>query len=53
MQKFSPEGTRFYRVNCSAGEGFRENDWFTNENGIKYVLNEYVKIWMGIVTNAL
>jgi uncharacterized SAM-binding protein YcdF (DUF218 family) len=52
LQKYTPVGTRIYRVNCSSREGLRENDWFTNEEGIKYVFQEYYKLWFGLVINT-
>jgi len=52
LQKYTPVGTRIYRVNCLAREGLRENDWFTNEEGIKYVFQEYYKLWFGLAINT-
>src|SRR5579884_985753 len=49
MKKYSPVGTKFFRVNSLVSEGLREGDWFTNESGIKYIFNEFGKIWMGLV----
>lgn len=52
LEKFSPEGTKIYRVNCTTREGLRVNDWFTNEEGIIYVMTEYYKLWFGLVINT-
>lgn len=51
LLKFSPPETQVYRVNCTTKAGLRSNDWFTNEEGIRYVLSEYYKLWFGLVLN--
>ena len=30
LEKYTPTGTKIYRVNCTTKEGLRKNDWFTN-----------------------
>jgi hypothetical protein len=52
MQKYTPVGTKIYRVNCSARPGLRQDDWFTNEEGVKYVFLEFCKLWFGLVMNT-
>lgn len=52
LQKYTPAGTKIYRVNCVTREGLREDDWFTNEEGIRYVFFEYYKLWFGLAINT-
>jgi len=53
MQKYTPEGVKILRVNSPTRAGLREDDWFTNEEGVKYVLHEYGKIWIALTTNTI
>lgn len=52
MEKYSPIGTKILRVNCLTRDGLKENDWFTNEEGIRYIMLEFYKIWFGLVLNS-
>jgi uncharacterized SAM-binding protein YcdF (DUF218 family) len=53
MMKYTPLDTIVFRANSSTRKGLRENDWFTNEEGIRYVLGEFYKIWFGLVINTI
>jgi uncharacterized SAM-binding protein YcdF (DUF218 family) len=52
LAKYTSQGTQIYRVNCETRQGLRKDDWFTNEQGIFYILSEYYKLWFGLVINT-
>lgn len=53
FMKYCPEGITAYRINCKTKDNLQEDTWFKNEEGIKYVLGEYIKIWMSLATNTI
>lgn len=53
FKKYCPWGVEVIRVNCETKENLTQEEWFKNEEGIRYVLGEFRKIWISLVTNSI
>ncbi len=53
FMKMSPEGTEVFGFPCGTLPQTSKEEWFKNEVGIRTVLNEYLKIKVGIETNKI
>lgn len=54
MMKYIPDEYRLYRVNAPVNPrgDYTENGWFKNENGIRLVFGELVKLRIGVALNT-
>ncbi len=52
FQKYLPENIEVIRHNCGTGEKFSRDGWFTNPEGIKIVLNEFIKMRIAVILNT-
>ena len=54
MSKYIPSDYKLYRVNTliNADGDYAEKRWFTNENGIKIIFGEFVKLRIGVALNT-
>lgn len=52
FKKYLPDSTELIRQNCQTAEKYDRNDWFTNPEGIKVVLNEYIKMKIAVTLNT-
>ncbi len=43
-KKHTPDSVDIYRVNCPTGPNFAPDIWYKNEDGLKVVLGEFVKL---------
>lgn len=50
-KKHTPEAVKLYRTNCAAGVKFDSDNWYQNEDGLKVVLGEFVKLRNTIAFN--
>lgn len=44
FQKYVPSTTRIYRVNSEVSEGFSKSFWYKNEDGVRVILSEFLKM---------
>ncbi len=51
FQKYIPESVVLYRVNSSSSEKFDKLNWYKNEDGIRVILGEYVKLRNALTFN--
>lgn len=52
LMKYTPVKTKVFRVNCETKKGLQQDDWFRNQEGIEYVIQECYKLWFGLVINS-
>lgn len=50
-KKHTPEAVKLYRTNCAVGVKFDSNNWYQNEDGLRVVLGEFVKLRNTIAFN--
>ncbi len=43
-KKHTPESVAIYRVNCKTGPNFTPDAWYRNEDGLRVVLGEFIKM---------
>lgn len=52
FQKYTPSGTKLYRVNSSTIEKYSKDGWHTNPDGIHIIFNEFVKMKIATSLNT-
>lgn len=52
FKKYLPEDVVLIRQNCTTGDKFSRDGWFTNADGIKVVLNEFFKMKIAVTLNT-
>lgn len=52
FEKYLPEGVKLIRVNCESGSEYSRDFWYMNKNGIKAVVNTFIKMKIGVVLNS-
>lgn len=52
FMKYTPDTTKLFRVNSGTGDKYRRDTWFTNEDGVRTVANEYIKLYVAAVLNT-
>lgn len=52
FMKASPETVTFYRVNSGTSEPYRKENWYRQENTLKVIINEFVKMRACVVYNS-
>lgn len=52
FKKYLPDTIKLIRQNCDTGEKFSRDGWFTNPEGIKVVLNEFIKMKIAMTLNT-
>lgn len=52
FKKYLPDTVKLVRRNCDTSEKFSRDGWFTNPEGIKVVLNEFIKMKIAMTLNT-
>lgn len=52
FMKFSDSSYQFIRANSNASEMFSRKGWYKNEDGIKIIINEYLKMKVSVILNT-
>ncbi len=52
FKKHLPDEIKLYRVNSSTGEPFQKENWYKQENTLRVVLNEFLKMRASVVYNT-
>lgn len=52
FRKYLPDSVGLIRRNCGTSEKFSRDGWFTNPEGIKVVLNEFIKMKIAVTLNT-
>lgn len=52
FKKYTSDSTTIYRVNCATAEKFSRDNWYKNEEGIKVIFNELVKLKLAVILNT-
>ena len=52
FKKYTPNIINIYRVNCATAEKFSRDHWYRNEEGIKVIFNELVKLKLAVILNT-
>ena len=52
FKKYIPDTVEFVRRNCQTAEKYSRDGWFTNPDGIKVVLNEFMKMKIAVTLNT-
>lgn len=52
FKKYLPDKVRLIRVNCSTRTEYSKENWFKNENGIRAILNEFIKMRIAVILNT-
>lgn len=52
FKKHLPDSVKLYRVNCSTGDHFARDNWFKQEDTLRVVLNEFIKMRASAVYNT-
>lgn len=52
FKKYLPDSMKIYRVNSGVGEKYSKDAWFKSEEGIKVIINEYIKMKVATVLNT-
>jgi uncharacterized SAM-binding protein YcdF (DUF218 family) len=52
FRKHTPDSVRLYRVNSETGEIYKKENWYKQEDTIRTILNEFVKLRASVVYNT-
>lgn len=52
FKKYLPNGIELIRQNCPTAERYSRDGWFTNSEGIRVVLNEFIKMKIAVTLNT-
>ncbi len=52
FKKYCEDDVQLIRVNCSTLEKFARDRWYKNEDGIKIIINEFVKMKVAVTLNT-
>lgn len=52
FKKYLPDKIKIYRVNCLTKPDYTKGNWYKNENGIRVILNEFVKMKIAVILNT-
>ena len=52
FKKFLPENVKIYRANSAVSDKYSKDSWFKSEEGIKVVINEYIKMKIATILNT-
>jgi hypothetical protein len=52
-RKYLPDECQLYRVNCGTGPNFTSDNWYHNEDGIRVILGEFVKLRNAIAFDSV
>jgi hypothetical protein len=52
IKKHLPDSVRLYRVNSGTGEQYTRENWYKQENTLRVVLNEFIKMRASVVYNT-
>lgn len=52
FKKYLPDVINIYRVNSNCGPEYKKKNWFSNEAGIRAVLNEFIKMRVAVILNT-
>lgn len=52
FKKYLSDGITICRVNSNCGQEYKKENWFSNEAGIRAILNEFVKMKIAVILNT-
>lgn len=52
-RKYLPDSCRLYRVNCATGPDLRPETWYRNQDGLRVVLGEFIKLRTGVAFDSV
>lgn len=52
LKKLLPDSLQISRVNCETGEPFKKENWFKQENTLKSILTEFIKMKASVAYNS-
>lgn len=52
FKKYTPKGVKLIRVNCKTGPKYSKENWYKNEDGIRAVINSFVKMKIAVILNS-
>jgi uncharacterized SAM-binding protein YcdF (DUF218 family) len=52
FKKLLPDSITLYRVNSEVTEPYKKNNWYTREDTLKVVLNEFLKMRASVIYNS-
>lgn len=52
FQKFSNNDYKFIRINSEVSDSYNRDSWYKNEQGIRIILNEFIKMKMAVILNS-